>query len=175
MRAMILLVPLALTACGPITFDTQLSGQGTVAGSPLGALLDRFPTIGGLANIDFGQNQDFQSNKVTRDKVRSVKVTSLVARITSPSSADFGFIDSLELTAKAEGQPDVVFAKKENIPQTATRPPDASVTFDLLDVELAPYVRAPSTTLSLTGRGRQPAQDTTLEVTVKLRVGAAVL
>lgn len=162
-----------VTGCGPITFTTTLSGEGTVQGSALGSLLNVFPSIGGFANIDFAQNQDFQNNKTTRDMVRSVKVTSLVARIKSPASAKLDFIDSLEFTAKAAGQSDAVFAKKENIPTTATMPPNSTVTFDLVGVELAPYVKQPSMTLELSGKGRQPPQDTTLEVTVQLQVGAS--
>jgi hypothetical protein len=164
-----------LSGCGPITFTTTVTGEGTITGSPLGALLSAFPTVGGFTNIDFAQNQDFQSNKTTRAMVRSVKVTSLVARITAPADQKLDFLDSLELTAKAEGQADAVFAKKEGIAQAATQPPNASITFDVLDVDLAPYVRAPSTTLVLTGKGRQPAKDTTVEVTVKLLVGASPL
>lgn len=174
MARLLLVFPL-LAACGPISFTTTVSGEGTVQGSPLGALLSVFPSLNGLASIDFAQNQDFQSNKTTRDMVRSVKVTSLVLTVTSPSTAKLDFVDSLELTAKAEGQPPLVFAKKENIPQAATMPPNASISFDLLDVELAPYVRAPTTTLELSGKGRQPAQDTTLKVDVTLKVGASPL
>lgn len=160
-------------ACGPITFSTTVAGQGTVQGSQLGALLNVFPAIGGFGNIDFAQNQDFQNNKTSREMVRSVKVTSLTARITDPAGADFGFIDSLELTAKGATS-EAVFAKKEGIPQAATRPPNATVTFDLLDVDLAPYVKEPSMSLVLTGKGRQPPQNTTIEVTVKLLVGASL-
>ena len=46
--------------------------------------------------------------------------------------------------------------------------------FDLLDVDLAPYVKEPSMSLVLSGRGRQPPQNTTIEVTVKLLVGASL-
>jgi hypothetical protein len=164
-----------VTGCGPITFTTTLSGEGTVQGSPLGALLSAFPSIGGFTSIDFAQNQDFQNNKTTREMVRSVKVKSLVARIKSPAAAKFDFLDSLEFTAKAAGQRDVVFAKKEGIGQAATAPPNSTVTFDVVDLDLAPYVKQPAMTLELSGKGRQPSQDTTLEVTVQLQVGASPL
>lgn len=172
-RALCVVLLAFVTGCGPITFTTTLSGEGTVSGSPLGALLGAFPSIGGFANIDFAQNQDFQSNKTTREMVRSVKVKSLVARLKSPAAAKFDFIDSLEFSAKAAGQADVVFAKKEGIPTAATMPPNSTVTFDVVDLDLAPYVKQPAMTLELSGKGRQPPQDTTLEVTVQLQVGAA--
>ena len=172
-RALFGLLLAFVTGCGPITFTATLSGEGTVAGSPLGALLNVFPSIGGFANIDFAQNQDFQNNKTTREMVRSVKVKSLVARIKNPAAAKLDFIDSLEFTAKAAGQADLVFAKKEGIPAAATMPPNSTVTFDVVDVDLSSYVKQPAMTLELSGKGRQPPQDTTLEVTVQLQVGAA--
>lgn len=162
-----------LCACGPITFSTTISGEGVVEGSALGSLLSAFPMLNGLASINFDQNQDFKNNKTTRDMVRSVKVTSLVVSVKSPTNGRLDFIDSLELTAKADGLPDAMFARKENIPQGASGPPNASVAFELLGVELAPYIRAPTTSLTLSGRGRQPAQDTTLRVDVVLSVGAS--
>lgn len=173
MRAFAVLAVGALSACGPITFRTTVSGEGVVQGSPLGSLLDMFPSFGGFANIDFSQNQDFQSNKTTREMVRSVKVKSLVATVKAPASQNLGFIDSLELTARATGLEDAKFAKKENIPQAASMPPNASVSFDLVDVDLAPWVKKQTTSLVLSGRGRQPGQDTTIHVAVELEVGAS--
>ena len=172
-RLMPVVLALLLQGCGPITFTTTVVGQGTVQGSALGSLLNVFPAIGGFSNIDFAQNQDFQNNKTTREMVRSVKVTSLTARITDPSGADFGFIDSLQLTAKGATS-EALFAKKEGIPQAATRPPSATVTFDVLDVDLATFVKEPSMSLVLSGKGRQPPQNTTIEVTVKLLIGASL-
>jgi len=159
--------------CGPITFKTTLSGEGVVQGSPLGALLDTFPAVSSFANIDFSQNQDFQNNRTTRDMVRSVKVKSLVARVQAPSSMSLGFVESLELRARAAGLDDVLFAQKAGVPQAASPPPRASVALDLPDVDLAPWVRKPTTSLLLSGRGRQPSQDNTLEVVVELEVGAS--
>jgi hypothetical protein len=173
MRPLLLLSAVGLSACGPITFSTQLSGQGTVAGSPLGALLSTFPSIGALTNLDFSQNQDFQNNQVTRDMVRSVRVTGLSARIVSPVSADFGFVEALVFTARAAGR-EAVFARNDDVAGTATRPPNASVMFQVLDVDLAPFVREPAMSMSLSGRGRQPPQDTTLEVQVSLQVEAGL-
>ncbi|MDP1915269.1 MAG: hypothetical protein Q8L14_03420 [Myxococcales bacterium] len=172
-RLTLILLAVLFQACGPITFTTTVAGQGSIQGSQLGALLNVFPAIGGFGNIDFAQNQDFQNNKTSREMVRSVKVTSLTARITDPAAADFGFIDSLELTAKGATS-EAIFAKKTGIPQAATPPPNATVTFDLLDVDLAPYVKEPSMSLVLTGKGRQPSQNTTIEVTVKLLIGASL-
>lgn len=169
----LLLFALPLAACGPITFTTSLSGEGTVPGSQLGALLGAFPSLNGLTAIDFAQNQDFQNNKTTREMVRSVKATSLVVSVVAPAAAKLDFIDSVELTLKAEGQPDVVFARKENIPQAASMPPGSAVSLELLDVDLAPWVRAKSASLVMSGRGRQPPQDTTLNVVAGLKVGAS--
>ncbi|MCA2980273.1 MAG: hypothetical protein INH37_18540 [Myxococcaceae bacterium] len=173
MRTPVLIASLGSVACGPIVFTATLSGQGTVAGSPLGALLSTFPSIGALTNVDFAQNQDFKNNQVTRDMVRAVKVTALSARIVTPASADFGFVESLEFSARAAAN-QAVFARKGDVATAASRPPNATVAFDLLDVDLAPFVREPTMTLALSGRARQPPSDTTLEVQVSLRVEAGL-
>lgn len=136
-------------------------------------MLGVFPSVGSFANIDFAQNADFQNNKATRDNVRSVRVTALTATIKSPTTADFKFLDSLELKASAPNQEPVLFAKKEGIPQAATAPPNATLTFDVLDVDLGPQVRAERTTLAVSGKGRQPPNDTTIEFKVTLQVGVS--
>jgi hypothetical protein len=173
MRFVCLVLLVGCTACGPITFTTTLAGQGTVGGSPLGALLGAFPSIGALTNIDFAQNQDFQNNQVTRDMVRRVTVTAMSARIVTPASADFSFLESLEFAAKAAGR-EAVFARQPNVARVASAPPNSTVAFELVELDLAPFVREPSTTLAMSGRGRQPPQDTTLEVQVTLRVEAGL-
>ncbi|MDX2008642.1 MAG: hypothetical protein SFW67_00545 [Myxococcaceae bacterium] len=173
MRLVLVAAALALAACGPITFTTQVAGQGTVPGSPLGALLSTFPSIGPLTNIDFAQNQDFQNNQVTRDMVQKVTVTALTLRVVTPASAELSFLESLEFSARAASR-DAVFARQSDVANAATRPPNASVSFELLPVDLAPFVREPSMTLALTGRGRQPPSDTTVEVQVSLRVEAGL-
>ncbi|MCU0701200.1 MAG: hypothetical protein MUC96_32220 [Myxococcaceae bacterium] len=173
MRLFLVAAALGVSACGPISFTTQVAGQGTVAGSPLGALLSTFPSLGSLTNIDFAQNQDFQNNQVTRDMVRTVTVTGLTLRVVTPANADLSFLESLEFSARTSSR-DAVFARQPDVAGAATRPPNASVAFELLGVDLAPFVREPSMTLALSGRGRQPAADTTIEVQVALRVEAGL-
>jgi len=172
MRRLILGVVLAASGCGPLTFDATVSGGGTVQGSPLGSLLSVFPSFSGLTNIDFNNQQDFKNNDVTRDHVQSAKVTSLKLKVVSPANQDFSFIDSLSFVASADGQPDAVVAEKTGIAQNPGTPPNAEITFDVKDVELAPYLQQPTVTLGLTGSGHQPAQDTQIEATVVIKVAA---
>jgi len=163
---------LAASGCGPLTFDATVKGAGVVQGSPLGSLLSVFPGFAGLTNIDFNNQQDFKNNDVTRDHVQSAKLKSLKLRVLSPASQDFSFLDNLSFVARASGQPDAVVAEKTNIASTPGSPPNAELSFDLKDVELAPYLQQPSMTLELQGKGHQPPQDTQLEAEVVVTVQA---
>lgn len=91
MRVPLLVASLFVTACGPITFSTEMKGETTITGSVLGQLLSTFPQAASFASIDFSQNQDFKNNNTSRDKVKTTKVTALSLKILSPSSQDFGF------------------------------------------------------------------------------------
>jgi len=162
---------LLLTGCGPLTFEATVKGGGVVQGSPLGNLLGVFPSLSGLTNIDFNNQQDFQNNQVTRDHVESAKLTSLRLQVLSPSGQDFSFLDSLTFTAKA-GTQSAVVAEKTGIAQSPGTPPNATLTFEVKDVELAPFLKEPAFTLELSGNGRQPPQDTQIEATAVLKVAA---
>jgi len=167
------LAALAFSACGPITFTTQLTGSGTVQGNPLGGLLNAFPTLSSFASIDFNQNQDFKNNNAAKDKVKSVRVKSLTLQITAPNDQGFGFLDSVQFVAEANGQR-AVFASKSGIASLGLNPPNPTLTLELADVDLASYVRADTVTLALEGSGRPPPKDTTLEAKVSLLVGVGL-
>lgn len=164
---------LALSACGPLTFTTQLAGTGTVQGNPLGGLLNVFPTLSSFASIDFNQNQDFKNNNTAKDKVTAVHVKSLTLQLTSPNDQGFGFLDSVQFVAEANGQR-AVFASKSGVASLGLNAPNPTLTLDLPDVDLASYVRADTVTLALEGSGRPPPKDTTLEAKVSLQVAVRV-
>ncbi|MFT3710729.1 MAG: hypothetical protein QM817_24155 [Archangium sp.] len=161
-----------LAGCTPqINFNTELKGQTTVQGSPLGPVLSVFPQVGNFSNLNFDTNQDFKNNNADRFHVKSMKATAFTIKIVSPNNQDFSFLDSLEFAASAEGVAEKKVAGKTNIGSLGLAAPNPTLTLDLEDVELAPYVRANAFTISARGNGRQPSADTTLEANVKLTVG----
>lgn len=172
MRSTLLCLSLVgLSACGPITFTAGLKGEATLAGSPLGNLLSVFPQVGNFSNLDFNQNQDFKNNNAARERVKSMTVTSFTIRISSPNNQDFDFLDSLEFFAKTDGQPEAKIAGKLNISSLNLVAPNPTLVMDLEPVDLSPYVRASTMSITVKGTGRQPPQDTTLAADGKFLVG----
>ena len=173
MRLLLLTSTILLSACGPLTFAAETKGEATIAGSTLGQLLNTFPQAGGFTNIDFSQNQDFKNNNTSRENVKSMKVTSLTLKITSPNSQDFGFLDSLEFNVKAAGKQQKI-ASKTGIAGLGLAAPNPTLTLDLIDADLGEYVRASDFTIVTSGTGRQPAQDTKIDINVKFLVGVGL-
>jgi hypothetical protein len=163
----------ALTACSGITFPVEVKGDTTLPGdpSPLPGLLDAFPAIGNFTHLDFDNAQEFKNQGVTKDQVESVKVQSIRLTIVSPDDQDYAFLDTLEVYAQA-GERQVLVAERSGIHALGLKAPHPVLELQVKDVELAPYVTAPSMSLSVRGKGRLPAQDTRLEATVRLQVTA---
>lgn len=168
-----LLLAVALAACGPVTFPTTLTGESVIPGSRLGGILNVFPALSGFSSLNFDDNQDFKNQQVARDHVTSVKVESFQLKVVSPSSQDFGFLDSVEFYART-GETELLFAQKQNIASLGLAAPNPVLGLDLPTADLAPFVAAPSMSIVMRGRGRQPSQDTRLSATVKLVVQAKV-
>jgi hypothetical protein len=173
MRSTLLLCLLWLSACGPITFTTGLQGDAQLPGSPLGSLLSVFPQVGNFTNLDFGQNQDFKNNNAARERVKSMTLTSFTLRISAPNDQDFSFLDSLEFFAKADGQ-EAKIAGKTNIRALDLMAPNPTLVLDVETVDLSPFVRAASMSITVKGTGRQPAKDTTLSADAKFLVGVGL-
>ena len=159
-----------LLGCGPITFTTEVKGEGVVPGSVLGGLLAAFPSLGALASIDFDENQDFKNNNATRNNVSSLKVESFSLRIVEPNDQDFSFLDEVQVLGKSSDE-EIEIASKIGITQLALKAPNPTLVFDVTNKELVSLLRAPTMSLVLRGKGRQPPRDTRLEAKAKIRVG----
>ncbi len=160
---------LTLLACAPASFDTELKGETTVpAGSP-GLPLNAFPPIASFVGLDFNANQDFKNQGVAKDEASSVRARSVELRLLSPDDADFGFLDSLELFAKA-GDQEQRFAWAQNISQLGLGAPNPVLRLEVEKEELQPFIAAPSMSLLLRGKGRVPQQEVRLQAVVVLKV-----
>lgn len=167
---------LSLVACAPPGFVAEVKGETTVPGDPTGisTVLDAFPSIGSFSSLDFDQNQDFQNQGVTKEQVSSAKLQSLSLKILSPADQDFSFLDTLEFYAKA-GDQEVLVASKRNIASLGLKAPNPVLVLDLAGVELQPFITAPSMSISVRGKGRQPSKAVRLQVDVKLDVQVRLL
>lgn len=167
---------LSLVACAPPSFVAEVQGETTVPAAPSGifTLLEAFPAIGGFSSLDFDQNQDFQNQGVTKEQVSSAKLQSLQLKVLSPADQDFSFLDTVEFYAKA-GDREVRVASKHNISSLGLKAPNPVLNLDLDEVELQPFITAPSMSISVRGRGRMPQKEVRLQADVKLEVRARLL
>jgi hypothetical protein len=174
MRSASLIPPwacLALVACAPTSFPTELKGETTVPAGPPGVItvLNAFPAIGSFAGLDFNQNQDFKNQGILKDEVNSVRVDSVELTLVSPSSADFSFLDTLEFYAKA-GDQEVRFAHRQDISRLGLKAPNPVLKLEVEDAELQPFIAAPSMSVIVRGRGRLPEEEVRLKASVVLDV-----
>ncbi len=161
---------LSLAACSPVSFDTELQGETTVStGSPAGSPLNAFPAIGSFAGLNFNENQDFKNQGTTKDDVSSVSARSVELRLVAPDNADFGFLDTVEFFAQA-GDQEKRFASRRDISRLALRAPNPVLKVDVEDVELQPFVAAPTMSIIVRGKGRVPDQEMRLQAVVVLEV-----
>lgn len=161
-----------LAGCGSLTFGTELKGESVITGNMLMPALNVFPAVGGLNDLDFNANREFQNAKVSREAVTNVAVESVTFKILSPSDQDFSFLQQIQLVARA-GDQETTFAEKLNIKDLTPPAPNPTLLLDLKSVDLTPFITAPIVTIVLRGKGNQPLKDTRLEVKVKLRVSAS--
>ncbi|QSQ19997.1 hypothetical protein JY651_32580 [Pyxidicoccus parkwayensis] len=167
---------LGLAACAPSSFTTVLKGESTVPAGPPGVVteLNAFPSISSFAGLDFDQNQDFKNQDVSKADVTSAKVTALTLRVLSPSDQDFAFLDSVEFFARA-GDRETRIAQAQNVSRLNLKPPNPTLTLDVDDVELQPFVSAPTMSIIVRGRGRMPDREVRLQAVVSIEVEDGLL
>ncbi len=176
MKPAVLVFLTALTGCeAPITFTTQLRAETTIAGGgPLISLLDAFPQMSSFANIDFNTNDDFENNSTEKQFVKLAKVTSFTLKILSPNDQDFGFLDSLTFSIGSDAGADTVVATKQNISELELAAPHPTLVLDVPGEDIAHHIRADTVSFITSGTGRKPVNDTTVEATVDLYIGAGL-
>ncbi len=157
--------------CGAPTFETTVKGTASVPGAPgLLKLINDFGPLNGFTDMNLDQSQDFQNQGVKKSQVESVKVTAFTLQITSPATQDFSFLKGVQFFASAQGVPEALIAEKSGIDTLGLKAPNPTLTLDVKDVELQPFVTAPTMTIRASVTGHQPDQDTTLEAKVTLKV-----
>src|SRR5215211_460427 len=173
LRNLLLLTPaaLALVACEPNVFPVEVKGESTIQGdpSPIPGLLTAFQPIGSFTNIDFNQSQEFKNQGITKEQVKSVRPDYVRLKILTPDEQDFSFLDWIQFFARA-GDNEVLVAEKHDIGQLGLRAPNPILNLDVRQVELQPFVTAPSMSIVVRGSGKFPPQNTKIEAQVGLKV-----
>ena len=167
--AVMLAIGAATFGCQANVFHTEVKGETTIQGSPLGGILGAFPTAANFTNLDFDANQDFKNQGVHKNQVNSVKAESIKLKVVSPSDQDFRFLDQLQFFAKS-GDTETLVGEKLGISDLDLSAPNPVLSLEMKDAELKDHVSAPSMSIIVRGKGRPPPQDTRIEAAVNLRV-----
>ncbi|CAM4504700.1 MULTISPECIES: hypothetical protein [Myxococcus] len=167
---------LGLSACASSSFTTEVKGESTVPAGPPGVdtPLNGLPAISSFAGMDFDKNQDFKNQGIHKGEVTSVKVESLTLKVLSPNDQDLRFLDSVEFYARA-GDREARIAARQDVSALDLRPPNPVLSLRVDNVELQPFVSAPSMSIIIRGRGIMPAREVRLQAVVKLQVETGLL
>lgn len=165
---MALCAALVLAGCN-ISFDVPVESETTVRGGGLfaGLLGNAF---GDFANLDLSSSQEFRNQGVGKNDVKSVQLTELTLSIVEPASGNFDFISRISFFVEAEGLEKKRVAVADPVAKGLTR-----IELSLDDVELAPYITAPSMSLTTDANARAPEQDTKIQAKAVFSVVPKIL
>lgn len=145
-------------------FDVDIDSKATI---PKATVLDTvlgLVTFGDFDKIDL--SHDLKNQGVTKDDVDSVKLKTMTLTIEAPDGQNFDFLTSLSFFAEAGGLDKVQIASLAEVPK-GKRELELVINSD---VDLKPYVVAPSMTVSSQIKGSRPKNDTTVSAHVVLDV-----
>lgn len=160
---------LLLAACGGLDeVELTRSGSATIEGAPGGAALPG----GAFASIPLSVGRDaLAEHGVDPDDVDSARVVALRLDVTAGTSLE-AWLDDVAIWVEAPGLPRVQVAARGGI--GALPAGTTAVDLDVSGADLKPYVLAPTTALIAEGGGSQPPVDTTVRVTMTVRVDVNV-
>jgi hypothetical protein len=160
-----------LAACASLlSFDIDSSGRSTIPAGAGGGLLGGLPGFSGFGSMSFAQSSAFQNNNTNKDHVSECRLKRLTLKVVTPAGADLSFLSKIDFFIEAPGLQKVHIAGKSPLPAGAT-----SVDLDLDDLDIAPYARSDTFSITTQASGRAPAQSTTIEAALTLNVHASVL
>jgi hypothetical protein len=156
-----------LCGCNPtINFDVTSSNSTQIPGFfgslPLNNVSYTTPPI------DIAQQTGFNSAQTAKDRIQSAHAKKLTLSVTAPPGADLSFLTSIAVQIAAQGLPAVEVAHLSPVPAA----PSADLALD--DVDLAPYLKASSFTLTTTVSGTFPSRNTTVQGDLTVNLDASV-
>ena len=158
-----------VTACNPtVEFDVDVDSEATVErGSVLEGLLEAF-AFGDFVNMDVSSTSEFENHHAEKERVVNARLVRATLTITAPEQQDFDFIEHIAFFVSAPGQPEREVASKQ-VPRDVR-----SFELEMPDLDLAPYVRADTMSLTTEVTGRRPSEDTTLRAALRFHIEAAL-
>ena len=136
--------------------------QGTVLESLLGDL-----GFGDFISMDLTQSQELANQGVEPGDIERVNLVSLELEALEPSGADLSFLEQMDVSASAPEQETVMIASASSFPVG-----EPLVSFELVDIDLTPYVVSASMSITTDVTAKRPEQDTLVEARFTLEVQA---
>lgn len=159
-------LPLALFACADLlTVPVETSASTVVEGQgAIGGILDLIE-FAGFSDFDVVVEEELANQGVEEGEIREAYLTAFT--LSTPDGDDLSFVDTFAVYVEAEGQPRTRIAHQEAFPEGE---PVVELTLD--DVDLAPFIVAPSMTITTEVTGGPPVDDTTVDADIALEVVA---
>lgn len=122
--------------------------------------------------IESNSSSTFEENNTSEDLVDEIKLSSLTMTITSPSSADFSFLESIDIYLSSEGLDDIKLAWKDPVPSST----GVTLTLETTDVDMKEHIFNDTFTLKVTSvTDELITQDHHIEVNSIFTVDAQIL
>lgn len=122
--------------------------------------------------IQSDSNNQFENNNSRKDLIESAKLTSLTLEIEAPESQDFDFLNAIEIFISSENLEERLIASLTDIPENQSN----TLNLEVVDVELASYLRADTYNLRVSARtDKTIASETSIKVTSNFFIDAKIL
>ena len=113
----------------------------------------------------------FESNDTRKDLVEEIKLTKLQLEVTTPSDADFSFLESIEVYISAEGLDEILIASKVEVPESVS-----VLDLEVMNTDLKEYIKKDNYSLRLnTVTDEAISQDHEIDVKSTFFVDAKIL
>ena len=174
MQRACLVVALSLTAgCGDMMITRRIySGlRITVTGLPAGESAEDY-VLEDLPAMEVDLGEQLADEGINREDIGEAVLEEFWLEADDPEGADLSFLSEVSVTLEAEGLDPLVLASADSFPEG-----EAVVTPELSGADLAPYLMAPTMTMTPVFAGRPP-EETTLVLTpftFKVRARAGML
>ncbi|WP_149274564.1 hypothetical protein [Pareuzebyella sediminis] len=87
--------------------------------------------------METNSESQFEVNDTRKDLIEQIKLTELLLTITSPSNADFSFLESIDIYISAEGLDEIKIASEASVdPDTGN-----TLDVDVIDIDIKEYIK----------------------------------
>lgn len=162
-------IPLLFAACSGRLFSVTLEESSSLVverGTPLEVLLGDFG-FDAFTDLELSEDARLENQGIEPGDISDAYLTSFRLTAAAPAGADLSFIDTLAFYVEAPGLPRALVASQDAFPAG-----QSAVDLVLADLDLTDYLVAPSLSFTTEVAGSRPNQDTTVDASFALRVGA---